>query len=214
MAPTSTALSAACKSYVEDRRARKGAASANDAEVRFKRRVYARQSGGSTSANSRPQISSAGCAGWSFRMTMPPDAERRSKDSANRDFATLRAALNLAFRSGLAALESAWRKSGFGSKARSGSSTWQYCQKLFKCCTPSRRTGKDGSGRRRSMQSCKIGGHVLAHLGFDRARSLPALSASLGDAGSVSRASRQPFRKFHDQSWVGWCYPIMYVACL
>lgn len=109
-APKATAVAAACRQYVEDRRARKSELSAKDAEGRFKRHVYEGKIGKIELA----KLKAADIERWLHGLirTDPedPDAERRSKDSANRDISALKAALNLAFRNGLVASDAAWRR--------------------------------------------------------------------------------------------------------
>lgn len=108
--PKVTTVKAACEQYVEDRRARKGEASAKDAEGRFKRHVYDARIGKIDLAKLRK----ADIEKWLQELVRSDpkdsDAERRSKDSANRDLSALKAALNLAFRNGLVASDAEWRK--------------------------------------------------------------------------------------------------------
>jgi integrase len=107
--PDAVTVAEACRQYVEDRRGERGELSANDAEGRFKRHVYDARIGKFELA----KLKAADIKKWLHALTCKsdedPDAERRSKDSANRDLVALKAALNLAFRSGLVASDAQWR---------------------------------------------------------------------------------------------------------
>jgi integrase len=102
----------ACRRYVEDRKQEKGESTSRDAEGRFKRLVYGRPFG-------RIKLSAlrtAHVTDWRNAQVQvdteeeedDPDAKRRAKDSANRNLATLKAALNLAYRMGLASTTAQW----------------------------------------------------------------------------------------------------------
>ena len=99
----------ACRQYVEDRRARKGELSANDAEGRFKRHVYDAEMGKFELSRLKAAQIEKWLRGLIRKDDEDQDAERRSKDSANRDLSAVKAALNLAFRSGLVASDAQWR---------------------------------------------------------------------------------------------------------
>jgi integrase len=117
--PKRTAVSEACRRYVEDRRARKGELSARDAEGRFKRHIYGNPIGKVDLAKLRAADIERWLAGLLKADSKDAEAERRSKDSANRDLSALKAALNLAFRSGLIASDGAWRRvASFSNVAR------------------------------------------------------------------------------------------------
>ncbi|MDH4557815.1 site-specific integrase [Pseudomonas sp. BN417] len=98
----------ACRRYVKDRRTEKGESTAKDAEGRFRRLVYEQPIG-------RIKLSAlrtAHITDWRNAQIDvdddDPDVERRAKDSANRNLATLKAALNLAYRLGLASSTAQW----------------------------------------------------------------------------------------------------------
>lgn len=101
----------ACRRYVIDRRTEKGEGTAKDAEGRFNRLVYGTKFG----KIKLPSLRTAHIADWRNAQVAQdddaeddPDAERRAKDSANRNLATLKAALNLAYRMGLASSTEQW----------------------------------------------------------------------------------------------------------
>lgn len=100
----------ACRRYVDDRRREKGEATARDAEGRLKRLVFGTKFG----RIKLPALRSAHITDWRNAQIEcdededDPDAERRAKDSANRNLATLKAALNLAYRMGLVATTAQW----------------------------------------------------------------------------------------------------------
>lgn len=133
----------ACKRYVSDRRSEKGEATAKDAEGRFKRLVYGTKFG-------RIKLSAlrtAHITDWRNAQIVrddddedgDPDAERRAKDSANRNLATLKAALNLAYRMGLVPGTAQWdRVEAFKgvSKRREVSLTMADRKKLIAAASP------------------------------------------------------------------------------
>lgn len=101
----------ACRRYVIDRRTEKGEGTAKDAEGRFNRLVYGTKFG----KIKLPSLRTAHIADWRNAQVAQdddaeddPDAKRRAKDSANRNLATLKAALNLAYRMGLASSTEQW----------------------------------------------------------------------------------------------------------
>lgn len=100
----------ACRRYVEDRRQAKGKDTADDANGRFKRLVYGVRFG----ALKLTSVRTAHIVDWRNAQIDvdddedDPNAERRAKDSANRNLATLKAALNLAYRMGLVASTAQW----------------------------------------------------------------------------------------------------------
>jgi integrase len=131
----------ACRRYVEDRRAEKGDTAAKDAEGRFKRLVYGLPFG-------RIKLSALRTAhilDWRNAQAVvddeydDPDVDRRSKDSANRNLATLKAALNLAYRLGLASSTAQWDRvesfKGVG-KRRDVSLTVAERKKLIAAASP------------------------------------------------------------------------------
>ncbi len=101
----------ACRRYVIDRRSEKGEGTAKDAEGRFNRLVYGTKFG----KIKLPSLRTAHISDWRNAQIAQdddaednPDAERRAKDSTNRNLATLKAALNLAYRMGLASSTEQW----------------------------------------------------------------------------------------------------------
>lgn len=107
--PKTVTVADAARQYVEDRRTRKGELSAKDAEGRFNRHVYDASIGKIELAKLKAAEIEKWLRGLVRKDDEDPDAERRSKDSANRDLSALKAALNLAFRSGLVASDAQWR---------------------------------------------------------------------------------------------------------
>lgn len=132
----------ACKRYVADRRAEKGEATAKDAEGRFKRLVYGTKFG----RIKLPALRTAHVTDWRNAMIErdqddddDEDVERRAKDSANRNLATLKAALNLAYRMGLVASTAQWdRVEAYkgASQRRDVSLTMTDRKKLITAATP------------------------------------------------------------------------------
>lgn len=131
----------ACKRYVEDRRREKGDATAKDADGRFKRLVYETKFG----RIKLPALRTAHVTDWRNAQVDvddeddDPDAERRAKDSANRNLATLKAALNLAYRMGLVSSTAQWdRVEAFKgvSKRRDVSLTMLDRKKLIAAASP------------------------------------------------------------------------------
>ncbi len=135
----------ACKRYVTDRRSEKGDATAKDAEGRFKRLVYGNKFGRIKLFTLR----TAHITDWRNAQVDrededpdqddDPDADRRAKDSANRNLATLKAALNLAYRMGLVASTAQWdRVEAYKgvSKRRDVSLTMTDRKKLIAAATP------------------------------------------------------------------------------
>jgi len=131
----------ACKRYVEDRRLHKGEATAKDAAGRFNRSVYNSKFG----RINLPDVRTADLIDWRNRLINvdenedDPDAERRAKDSANRNLATLKAALNHAYRMGLVSVTAQWDRveayKGVG-KRRDASLTISERRKLFAAASP------------------------------------------------------------------------------
>lgn len=104
----------ACRLYVEDRRTEKGEKTAVDTEGRFRRLVYGTKFG----RIKLPSLRTLHITNWRNALVKrddedddedeDPDAERRAKDSANRNLATLKAALNYAYRMGLTVSTAQW----------------------------------------------------------------------------------------------------------
>ena len=132
----------ACRRYVIDRRAEKGEGTAKDAEGRFNRLVYGTKFG----KIRLPSLRTAHISDWRNAQVAQdddaeddPDAERRAKDSANRNLATLKAALNLAYRMGLASSTEQWdRVQSYQkvAKRRDVSLTMTDRKKLITAATP------------------------------------------------------------------------------
>lgn len=98
----------ACTTYVNDLRAHKGAASAKDAAGRFTRLVY----GAPVGALQLGRLRAAHVRDWlNEQIDKDGDEEdvRRSKDSANRNLAALKAALNKALYDRSVATDQGWR---------------------------------------------------------------------------------------------------------
>lgn len=111
---TTPTVEEACKHYVEQLLEEKGKGSGDDAEGRFRRLVY------DTPFGSTPldKLNTLKMTAW--RNAQVPksddwdededdDRVRRAKDSANRNLASLKAALNRAHRDRLVASDNAWR---------------------------------------------------------------------------------------------------------
>ena len=97
-----------CRSYVERQKNHKSESSSLDAEGRFRRLVYGKTLG------SLPldKLRTTQVTEWLDDMLDDDGDEddlRRSKDSANRNLRTLKAALNLALRNRLVATDAGWK---------------------------------------------------------------------------------------------------------
>ena len=106
-APT---VEAACQHYVALQRTAKGDGAANDAEGRFKRLVYGKDLG----KISLDKLNTIKVRAWRDQQIPKSNEEdddkvRRAKDSANRNMASLKAALNLAHRDRLVASDDGWK---------------------------------------------------------------------------------------------------------
>lgn len=107
-APT---VEAACKHYVAHLRSQKGEASAADAEGRFKRLVYEKEFGQIV----LDKLNTIKVRAWRDGQIAKVDDDedddsiRRAKDSANRNLASLKAALNLANRDRLIGSDDGWK---------------------------------------------------------------------------------------------------------
>ncbi|CAN7311896.1 tyrosine-type recombinase/integrase [Caballeronia sp. LjRoot29] len=112
----------ACEHYVKHLAMHKGSASEKDAEGRFKRLVYAAKIGKIDLARLR----TSDVKSWLGAQIEQDEADaedeedlRRAKDSANRNLASLKAALNLALRDRLVATDAGWKTvSKFGDVGR------------------------------------------------------------------------------------------------
>ena len=98
----------ACRAYVKHQTTHKSKASAADAEGRFTRLVYSKPVG----ALHLDKLRTTQVKTWLDDMLDDDGDEddlRRSKDSANRNLNTLKAALNLALRDRLVATDAGWK---------------------------------------------------------------------------------------------------------
>lgn len=101
-------VSEVCKNYVEHLRLHRSAAAAKDAQGRFKRLVYGKKIG----RIALNKLTTAHTKGWLNDQVEKGDDEddiRRSKDSANRNLAAFKAALNLALKDRLVATDAGWK---------------------------------------------------------------------------------------------------------
>ncbi len=99
-----------CRAYVEHRKTANSAASAKDAEGRFQRLIYGKSIGKLPLA----KLKTTDLRKWLNEQIADeddedPDAVRRSKDSANRNLNTTKAALNMALRDRLIATDAGWK---------------------------------------------------------------------------------------------------------
>jgi integrase len=102
----------ACEHYVKHLALHKGAASKADAEGRFRRLVYDAKIGKVDLSKLRTSDVTAWIAGQVDRDEDDAEDEddlRRAKDSANRNLASLKAALNLALHDRLVATDAGWK---------------------------------------------------------------------------------------------------------
>jgi integrase len=110
-----TTVSQACEQYVEHLRSHRGKRSADDAKGRFERLIYKATIGGIDLAKLRTPDLNRWFHGqvktFSDEAEDEDDADalRRSKDSANRNLASLKAALNQAYKNRLVASDAAWK---------------------------------------------------------------------------------------------------------
>ncbi len=96
----------ACTTYVDDLKTHKGDASAKDAAGRFTRLVYGKPIG----AMQLGRLRAAHVRDWLNAQIDGDDEDlRRSKDSANRNLAALKAALNKALHDRSVATDQGWR---------------------------------------------------------------------------------------------------------
>lgn len=106
---TTTTVAEVCRAYVDHRRLHKGKASADDAEGRFKRLVYEKALGKITLG----KLKTTDVRKW-VNDQLPTDVFededlRRAKDTANRNLASLKAALNHALKDRLVATDAGWK---------------------------------------------------------------------------------------------------------
>lgn len=103
-----TTVEAACRAYVSHQSTHKSKANGADAEGRFARLVYGKQIG----AIALDRLRTTEVRAW-LNSQLDDDGDdediRRSKDSANRNLTTLKAALNLALADRLVATDAGWK---------------------------------------------------------------------------------------------------------
>lgn len=103
-----TSVEGVCRAYVTHQKTRNSKASAADAEGRFKRLVYGKPLG----AINLDKLRTSHLREWlEDQLDEDGDEEdlRRSKDSANRNLNTLKAALNLALKDLLVSTDTGWK---------------------------------------------------------------------------------------------------------
>jgi integrase len=110
ISPQITTVKEVCEAYVATLKAHGRAATSKDAEGRFTRLVYGKSIGNLPI----DKLKTTHVSKWlSDQIDQDDDADeedvRRSKDSANRNLSTLKAALNLALRNRLVATDSGWK---------------------------------------------------------------------------------------------------------
>lgn len=102
-------VAAICERYVNNLRVRKGAASADDADKRFKQLIYGQPIGRISTDKLRPAHINDWLAAQIPDGLTDPAQIKRAKNTANRRLSALKAALNLAHRERLVANDNAWR---------------------------------------------------------------------------------------------------------
>jgi integrase len=100
--PRASTVEAACKEYVANQRSEKGERAAEFSTGRFKLHVYDQPFG----AISLDKLTTRDLERWRDGLV----TEKRRKNSANRDFRSLKAALNFAFHRGMCPSDAAWRR--------------------------------------------------------------------------------------------------------
>jgi integrase len=103
-----TTVEAACRAYVTHQKRRVSDANSSDAEGRFERLVYGKPFG----VTPLDKLKTAQVHEWlNDQLDDDGDEEelRRSKDSANRNLTTLKAALNLALKNRAVATDAGWK---------------------------------------------------------------------------------------------------------
>jgi integrase len=133
---TTTTVKMACEAYVLHLKEKNTKASSEDAEGRFKRLVYDEPIG----KIALDKLRTTALRTWMQKQLNDDGDEedlRRSKDSANRNLNTLKAALNLALKDRLVANDSGWRTVSIFPKAgkrRTGDLSPADLQNLLKSC--------------------------------------------------------------------------------
>lgn len=108
--PTDTTVAEACRTYVKHLRIEKGNSSADDADGRFRRLVYEQTIG----KLSLEKLQTKNVRTWlnaqvAINEVDEDEALRKSKDTANRNLASLKAALNFALKDRLVASDAGWK---------------------------------------------------------------------------------------------------------
>jgi len=108
--PAASTIEEVCRTYVSHLKTSNSASSSNDAEGRFKRLVY----GTKFSKLALDKVRTTDIQRWRDAQVADADDEsaddvRRSKDSANRNLSSLKAALNYALKSRLVATDAGWK---------------------------------------------------------------------------------------------------------
>src|SRR5690606_9678616 len=119
--PKAVTVKSVCETYVKNLSASGKSAAAKDAEGRFKRLVYGNEIGDLL----LDKLRSDHLRSWLNNQVAQSEAAgeeeiRRSKDSANRNLASLKAALNSAFNDNLVHSDIAWRTVGKFPKVSKG----------------------------------------------------------------------------------------------
>lgn len=135
---TTTTVQTVCETYVANLKTENSKASATDAEGRFRRLVYGKPIG----KLALDKLRTTTLRKW-MQDQLDEDGDeddlRRSKDSANRNLNTLKAALNLALKDRLVATDAGWKTVTPFSKAgkrRTGDLTAADRAELLKQCPP------------------------------------------------------------------------------
>ncbi len=107
---TDLSVADACKEYVKHLKTEKGAGSASDAQGRFARLVYDAPIGKIPLA----KLKTTDVRAWLNKQLATDEEDddedlRKSKDSANRNLASFKAALNLALKDRLVATDAGWK---------------------------------------------------------------------------------------------------------
>lgn len=106
--PKATTVAEACKAYVDHIAGHKSAVAAKDAERRFTRLIYGKPIG----KINLDKLKTTDLQKWMKGQVAGADdeeTERRAKDSANRNLASFKAALNFALKGRLVATDAGWK---------------------------------------------------------------------------------------------------------
>lgn len=130
-------VSDACRAYVEYQRLHKSEAASKDADARFRQLVY----GNAIGSLSLSALTIVHMHKWIADQLTGKEGEalRRGKDSANRQLASFKSALNFGYRTGLVNTDSAWRTvvpfRGVG-RRRQGFVPMDLRERLLAACAP------------------------------------------------------------------------------